>query len=118
MKMERLSKLKLLAVPALLTIMAANTLVPAQAHDKGYRGYNRYYDSRYNQNWGTFGQRHPYVKKAAIGGGAGALIGGILGQDGYRADTAIKGAVIGAGAGLGYEYLKRQGTFGGNGFRW
>lgn len=101
---------------AMLSVMAANTLAPvAEAHN---RPYNRYYDSRYNSNWGTFGQRHPYVKKAAIGGGAGALIGGILAPDGYRGDGAIKGAVIGAGAGLGYEYLKRQGTFGNNRYRW
>lgn len=110
MRSEVKSKLKLLAVPALLTVMAANAILPAEAHD-------RYYDSRYYRG-GTFGQRHPYVKKAAIGGGAGALIGGILAPDGYRGDGAIKGAVIGAGAGLGYEYLRRQGTFGNNRFRW
>lgn len=102
--------LKLMAVPALLSIMIANSVIPAEAHG------NRYYDSRYYRDQGSFSQRHPYVQKAAIGGGAGALIGGILGRDGYRADGAIKGAVIGAGAGLGYEYLKRQGILGGN--RW
>ncbi|WP_303674971.1 hypothetical protein [Vampirovibrio chlorellavorus] len=116
MKSARNTLTKLLVLPVMLGMLAANTLVPtAEAHD---RSYNRYYDSRYNSNWGTFGQRHPYVKKAAIGGGAGALIGGVLAPDGYRGDGAIKGAVIGAGAGLGYEYLRRQGTFGNNRFRW
>ena len=106
---------KVLTLVAMLSVMVANTLAPtAEAHN---RSYNRYYDSRY-YNGGTFGQQHPYVKKAAIGGGAGALLGGILAPDGYRGDGAIKGAVIGAGAGLGYEYLRRQGTFGNNGFRW
>ncbi len=106
------NKLKLMAVPALLVMTVASSLMPAEAH-------NRYYSSnaRYYRNQGSFSQNHPYIQKAAIGGGAGALIGGILGQDGYRADGAIKGAVLGAGAGLGYEYLKRQGTFN-NGFRW
>lgn len=104
-------KLKLLAVPALLTMMIANSVIPAEAHNR------RYYDNRdYNRNRGGFTQTNPYLSKALIGGGAGAVIGGVLGQDGNRADTAVKGALIGAGAGLGYEYLKRQGTIGGN--RW
>lgn len=103
-------KLKLMAVPALLSMMIANSVIPAEAHN------NRYYDSRNYRDRGSFSQNNPYLSKALIGGGAGALIGGMLGQDGYRAGSAVKGAVIGAGAGLGYEYLKRQGTFGGN--RW
>ena len=110
MTIQMKNKLKLMAVPALLTMMVANTMIPAQAHN------NRYYDSRNYRDQGSFSQRNPYLSKALIGGGAGAVIGGVLGQDGYRTGGAVKGAVIGAGAGLGYEYLKRQGVFGGN--RW
>lgn len=101
-------KLKLMAVPALMTVMIANSMAPAEAH--------RYYDSRNYRDQGSFSQRHPYLQKAAIGGGAGAIIGGVMGRDGYRADSAVKGALLGAGVGAGYEYLKRQGVFGGNGW--
>ncbi|WP_373531689.1 hypothetical protein [Vampirovibrio sp.] len=112
MMMPTLNQLKLMSVPALLTMMLISAMIPAEAHN------NRYYDSRNYRNQGSFSQRNPYMHKALIGGGAGAVIGGVLGQDGYRTGSAVKGAVIGAGAGLGYEFLKRQGTFGGNRNRW
>jgi hypothetical protein len=67
-----------------------------------------YYNNRYNNGFLT---EHPYAKKALIGGGVGAVAGGLLAGDGGRADGAIKGALLGAGLGLGYEYLKRRGTF-------
>lgn len=68
-------------------------------------------DYRYDRYRDTYGQEHPYVQKAVLGGGAGAALGGLLSRDGYRTDGAIKGALLGAGIGMGYEYLKRQGTF-------
>ena len=97
---------KLLAAATLVLMTAGMTLPQAMAHDYNAARYNRYYDNR-----GSFGNRHPYVQKAAIGGGAGAVLGGVLARDGSRADGAVKGALLGAGAGLGYEYLKRQGVF-------
>jgi hypothetical protein len=84
-------------------LMLASSFSAANAQD--YR-WNRYNNPYYG------GSAHPYVQKALIGGGAGAALGGLLSQDGYRADGAIKGAVLGAGLGLGYQYLKQQGTFG------
>ena len=54
---------------------------------------------------GTYFQRHPYVKKAAIGAGIGAGAG-LLFSHGTKG--VVKGAAIGAGAGLGYEYLRRK----------
>lgn len=114
MTMPMNKTLKLMAVPALLALMVTSAMIPAQAHNNS----NRYYNARDCRNQGGFSQQNPYLHKALIGGGAGALIGGVLGQDGYRTGSAVKGAVIGAGAGLGYEYLKRQGTFGGNRYRW
>lgn len=109
------SQLKLLAIPMLVAMTVGSSMLPAQAYNRYnnngyYQGYNRYYG-----NYGTFGQRHPYVQKAAIGAGGGALVGGLLAGDGYRGDGMVKGALLGAGAGLGYQYLKRQGVFNG---RW
>jgi hypothetical protein len=83
-------------------LMLASTATTALARDYRHQGYaNRYYSE----------PAHPYVQKAVLGGGAGAALGGLLSRDGYRTDGAIKGALLGAGVGMGYEYLKRQGTF-------
>lgn len=101
-----MKKQKLLAALTLMTL-GASSLMPAMAYgpnNYNYRAYSRYQP--------TFGQQHPYVKKAAIGGGAGAVLGAILAPSGDRGDGAVKGALLGAGAGLGYEYLKRQGYIG------
>jgi hypothetical protein len=114
MTMPMNKTLKLMAVPALLAMMVVSATIPVQAHNNN----NRYYNARDYRYRGGFSQQSPYLHKALIGGGAGAFIGGLLGQDGYRTGSAVKGAVIGAGAGLGYEYLKRQGNFGGNRNRW
>ena len=62
----------------------------------------------YADNRPTYFQRNPYVKKAAIGAGIGAGAGLILG---HGASGVLKGAAIGTGAGLGYEYLHRKGVF-------
>jgi hypothetical protein len=84
-----------------LGLMLGSSFSAAMAHDYRY-DYNRYRGSR---------SEHPYVEKAVLAGGAGAALGGLLARDGYRTDGAIKGALLGAGIGMGYEYLKRQGTF-------
>jgi outer membrane lipoprotein SlyB len=93
---------------SLMLMLFAATIVPASAHN--YYDYrdNRYYD---NNRFGSYMDRHPYIKKAAIGGGAGAAIGALVARDGSRVNGAVKGALIGAGAGLGYEYLRRKGVF-------
>ncbi len=93
---------------------AGMLLVPsAQAYDRYYNhGYsNRYsgYD-RYDR-YRTGLNAHPFVKTGLIGGGIGAATGALLGQDGDRADGAVKGALLGAGAGVGYQYLRNRGTF-------
>jgi hypothetical protein len=84
-------------------VVLGSTALPAMAQD-------RYYDRHYNQNQNRFEwQEHPYLKKALIGGGGGAVLGGLISSDGGRMDGAITGALLGAGAGLGYEYLKNKG---------
>ncbi|MCE3235043.1 MAG: hypothetical protein K0Q50_1223 [Vampirovibrio sp.] len=102
---------KVLAVLTLLSLGASSLMPAAMAHS------NRYYDNNgryqaYGRYQPSYWQQHPYVKKAAIGGGAGAVLGAVLSQEGSRGDGAIKGALLGAGAGLGYEYLKRKGYLG------
>lgn len=82
-------------------LMLVSTLTPAFAHSR-YDYRDRYYRPK---------EEHPYVNKALLGGGTGAVLGSLLARDGYRTDGAIKGALLGAGIGVGYEYLKRQGTF-------
>ena|ERR1044072_6083217 len=82
-------------------LVLGSVIQPAMARD--YYGYNRYYDQ------GSFTQRHPYVTKAAIGGGAGAIVGGLLAQEGNRGSGAIKGALVGVGLGAGYQLLKDKG---------
>jgi hypothetical protein len=102
-------KKKMIAAAMMLsmTLGGAATLVPA-AEARDYQGYNRY--NYYNRDRGLMGN-HPYVQKAVIGGGVGAVAGGLLAGDGGRADGAIKGGLLGAGLGLGYQYLRNQGTF-------
>lgn len=95
---------------AVMAMLAGSMLVsPNSAFARDYYNYgNRYYSS---SRIGDYMYDHPYVQKAAIGGGAGAVIGALLGQEGSRVDGAVKGALLGAGAGLGYEYLRRKGIF-------
>ncbi len=95
---------------SLSSLMLASALVMPvnSAFAKDYYNYgNRYYSN--NGGISDYMHTHPYVKKAVVGGGAGAALGAILGQEGNRANGAVKGALLGAGAGMGYEYLRRQG---------
>jgi hypothetical protein len=92
---------KLLATLVLLFSMGVCTLAPAEARHYGY--------DRYNGGYGY----HPYVQKALIGGGVGAVAGGLLGRR-DPVGAGIKGALLGSAAGLGYEYL-RQSSYGGYG---
>jgi len=39
----------------------------------------------------------------------------VLANDGSRGNGAVKGALLGAGVGLGYEYLKQKGYISGIG---
>lgn len=57
---------------------------------------------------------HPYVKRGAIGAGIGGAAGAVLSSKGERLSNAARGAVIGGGVGLGYEYLRQKGVFGNN----
>jgi len=88
----------LMASMATLTLVSASML-PAQA----YYHHHYYYD-RYQ----SFGYAHPYVQKALIGGGIGALAGGLLSPEGNRAGGALKGAAIGGGAGIAYQALTQH----------
>jgi hypothetical protein len=95
---------------SLLAILAYSAFIPANAY---YPDYYHYRDHRtISAKVSDFMYDHPYVGKAAIGGGAGALIGGIVSPDGDRAGGAVKGALIGGAAGVGYELLREKGVFG------
>jgi hypothetical protein len=107
--MKQMKKQAIAALSALL--MFSTAVVPAAFAHNGYRGYSRYnrYDNdRYYRGYNRNYSRDQYIKKAAIGGGAGALIGGLMSEEGYRTGGAVKGGLLGAGAGLGYEYLRRR----------
>jgi hypothetical protein len=103
---------RFLPMLALASVVSSSIAMPAaMAHnDRYYNNYDYRGYTRYENN------RRPYLKKAAIGAGAGALVGGLVLGDGSTMDGAVKGALLGAGAGLGYEYLRRKGYFSGN--RW
>ncbi len=96
---------KTLPALAVMAVLLSAWSVPAQARD--YRDYYKYDRG----GIGGFMDRHPYVQKAVVGGGAGAALGAIVARDGNRMNTAAKGALIGAGAGMGYELLRRKGVF-------
>lgn len=87
-----------------LVILGTVGVLTADAHSR----YDRDYRGRYGS---TYFDRHPYQKSGLIGAGVGAGAGALLARDGRRTSTAVKGAVLGGAAGLGYQYLKRQGTF-------
>jgi hypothetical protein len=98
-----MNKKRIASLLAMLVVLMSSAFMPARAD---YRDYYPYH----NQS-GSYFYDHPYVQKAVIGGGAGAVIGAIAGGDGNRVNTAVKGALLGAGAGLGYEYLRQKGIF-------
>lgn len=93
---------KLLASLLMILSIGAFTLAPAEAR------YRSYYDNR-----GGFGY-HPYIQKALIGGGIGAVAGGLLGER-DPVGAGLKGALIGSAAGMGYQYLssRNNGGYGG-----
>lgn len=49
-----------------------------------------------------------YTDSAIIGAGAGALIGAGLASEGNMKQSAVKGALIGAGSGVGYNFLTQD----------
>jgi hypothetical protein len=59
----------------------------------------------------TFWQRNPYLKSGLIGAGLGGGAGLILSGKGRRGSGVVKGAALGTGVGLGYQYLKKKGVF-------
>lgn len=105
---------------ALLTgvTVLGSSVVPVMAQELEDYRYNQhhYAQQRYDQQNRFQWEEHPYVKKALIGGGGGAVLGGLLSSDGGRMDGAITGALLGAGAGMGYEYLKNKGILPNNGW--
>jgi len=78
-------------------------MAPALAYDPYYYGHSYY--------GGSFFDNHPYAKKALIGGGVGAIAGGLLSPEGNRVHGAVSGAMLGGVAGLGLEYLNERGVF-------
>jgi len=70
---------------------------------------NVYYDQKHG-----YWYCHPYVKRGTIGAGIGGATGAVLSSRGERLSNAARGAIIGGGVGLGYEYLRKKGVFGNN----
>lgn len=101
------SKMQLFSAFTMMSLMLGGMMMPAQAASRYYRNYYDY-GRRPTTQVGRYFNDHPYVQKAVIIGGAGAAVGALTAGDGYRMDGAVKGALIGAGAGLGYEYLRRK----------
>jgi len=60
---------------------------------------------RTTYNQGTWAQRHPKMKAAAVGGGIGAAAGGATGL--LTGKGVVKGAAIGAGTGAGVGALRK-----------
>lgn len=87
-------------------------------HGRGY-GYGRYYGGcrrGYNPGGyyrgGSYWSYHPYVKGGLIGAGIGAAAGGLLSNGEDPVAAGVRGAVVGTGAGLAYQYLKGR-SYGG-----
>jgi hypothetical protein len=116
----KLAALSLLALAPLSTLTASadpyynNGYYPNQPY--AVNQYNQYQDpyndpylrgnaAQYSQQ-PTYFQRHPYQKKALIGAGIGAATSLIFNNG--RTDKIGRSALIGAGAGLSYEYLRQQ----------
>lgn len=112
----KLSKLNIMSLMVATGIMLGSSFAPAQAANPYYgyagSGYGPYYGNGYGYGGsaiGNFFYNHPYVQKAVLVGGAGAAVGALTAPDGYRGQGAAKGAMVGAGAGMGYEFLRERG---------
>ena len=104
-----MKKLQLLSLLITSNLLLGAVGLPAQAADlKDYLGYGH----AYRTESGRFFYQHPYVQKAVLVGGAGAALGAIAGGEGNRMGGAVKGALVGAGLGLGYEYLRDRNRYG------
>ena len=94
----------------LIGFMLAGTVsgMPFASAHHYYDRYDNYRPSSYQQGYSRFRYQHPYLKSAGIGGAGGAVIGTLVAPDGDRVGGAVKGGLLGAGAGLGYEWLRRK----------
>jgi hypothetical protein len=104
-------KTKVVAVFSALLLLSGSLATPAMAkscHHRSYRGHANYHDGYYRARSYQHWSHQEYAKKGLIGAGTGAVIGGVLASEGNRAGAAVKGGLIGAGAGLAYEYLRRR----------
>lgn len=96
-----------MATLSVTTLMMATLLTPAAfAHKNVYYYGNDTYNPP-GTAVGRYFNQHPIIKKAAMGAGAGAVLGGLLGSDHWQR-SAVKGALIGglAGSALGYAQQK------------
>lgn len=103
-----MTKLKMISLLLLQGLLLSSAFIPAKAADlRDYLGYG----SPYRTETGRFFYQHPYIQKAVLVGGAGAAVGALAGGDGGRLQGATKGAMIGTGLGLGYEFLRERSNY-------
>lgn len=89
-----------LALLSLLSVTSFTVIPSAQAGDHhGFRS------------------QHPVASSALLGGGIGALTGGLVSPRERRTHGIVKGALIGAGAGGAYGLLTNSGRSRGHGHR-
>jgi hypothetical protein len=99
--------IKQFTVSAMATLVLCGSLMaPARADDPNYYG-----NAQQEHPALSFFQEHPYVKKALIGGGAGALVGGLIAPPWDKGGGFAKGALLGSATGAGIEYLQQKGVF-------
>ena len=104
--------LKLQAMAIALMLLTGFTALPAKAY------YDPYYGHAYSYYHHGLLAQHPYVKKALIGGGIGAVAGALLSPEGAHGSGAVKGAMLGGAAGLGIQYLQNRGIFSSHRYGW
>jgi hypothetical protein len=80
--------------------------LPVMAQNTYSARVNRYYGNLGRQ--GTYFQRHPKVKAAAIGAGVGTAAGAVTGLISRRG--VVRGALIGAGSGAGVGLIRTSRT--------
>ena len=95
-------------VGTVLSLVCALQVSTALQADAYYNATATRVRVRNHVQQGTYWQRHPKVKAAAIGGGVGAAGGALVG--GLTGHGVVRGAAIGAGTGAGVGLIRSSRT--------